>query len=275
MGVEVVAGGATESEAEAVRALFAEHDEAFSRFRAESELCRVNASEAAIVAVSPLFARVAQVALDAAAATDGLVDPTVGIAIEAAGYDRDWSQLTGDAGSLGPTAPGRWQDVRVTGPLLWRPPGVVLDLNGVVKAVAVDDALGLVGGEGFVSAGGDLATRGAVVVGLPDGEAFRVLGGGMATSGTTARRWRRGGEVQHHLIDPGTGRPSRSCWTQVTVAAGSCLAADVAAKAAFLLSEMGPDWLDERGLPGRFVGRAEEIVTNGAWRRSVPTAAAA
>jgi thiamine biosynthesis lipoprotein ApbE len=39
----------------------------------------------------------------------------------------------------------------------------------------------------------------------------------------------------------------------VTVSADSCVSADVAAKAAFLLSDEGLDWLDERGLPGRFV----------------------
>jgi thiamine biosynthesis lipoprotein ApbE len=52
------------------------------------------------------------------------------------------------------------------------------------------------------------------------------------------------------------------------VAAESCVAADVAAKAAFLLSSDGPDWLDERGLPGRFVDE-NRTVTNEAWREQL------
>ena len=45
----------------------------------------------------------------------------------------------------------------------------------------------------------------------------------------------------------------------------TCLDADVAAKAAFLLGDEGPDWLDERGLPGRFLcggrsGRHQPLV---------------
>jgi thiamine biosynthesis lipoprotein len=80
--------------------------------------------------------------------------------------------------------------------------------------------------------------------------------------------------LQHHLIDPRTGRPSTSRWVEVTVAAGSCVEADVAAKAAFLLSADGPAWLDERGLPGRFRGE-DEIVVNGAWRDAVEPAHAA
>ena len=81
-----------------------------------------------------------------------------------------------------------------------------LDLNGVVKAAAVDDALRLLSGRGFVSAGGDLATNGPLDVELPGGGSVRLVAGGLATSGRTKRRWLRGGEEQHHLIDPATGQ---------------------------------------------------------------------
>jgi thiamine biosynthesis lipoprotein len=145
---------------------------------------------------------------------------------------------------------------------------VKLDLNGVVKARAVDDAMCLLAAPGFVAAGGDVAGRGGAVVGLPDGEALNLERGGVATSGTTRRRWRRNGHVQHHLIDPATGRPSDSIWSLVTVAAASCRDADVAAKAAFLRGPGGPAWLDERGLPGRFLSPAGEV-TNRAWQAAL------
>ena len=115
--------------------------------------------------------------------------------------------------------------------------------------------------------------RGPAVVGLPGGGSLVLDAGGLATSGTTKRRWVRGGTVQHHLLDPRTGRPAASRWDEVTVAAGSCVAADVAAKAAFLLSGEGPDWLDERGLPGRFLARGEETV-NRSWAAQMAAAAA-
>jgi len=154
---------------------------------------------------------------------------------------------------------------RATGGLVHpRPRRTTLDLNGVVKSLAVDEALALLAGPGLVSAGGDVATRGSAVVGLPGGGSLTLADGGLATSGTTKRG--------PHLLDPATGRSSRSRWTEVTVAASSCLDADVAAKAAFLLDAAGPAWLDERGLAGRF--RAGEIVvTNHAWRRALPEAA--
>ena len=268
MGVTVVVGGATPAELGAVQQLFVDWDAVFSRFRPDSELSRVNRSEAEIVIVSDLFARVAVRALAAAEATGGLVDPTLGVAIGAAGYDRDFDTLRDDARPTAATAPGAWRSVFASGRLLVRPPGVKLDLNGVVKALAVDESLSLLGGDGFVSAGGDVATRGAVVVGLPDGESVTLRGGGIATSGSTSRRWVRGGEVQHHLLDPATGRPADSTWDEVTVVASDCVTADVAAKAAFLKSVTGPAWLDWRGLAGRFV-RGGEVVVNDRWRRAL------
>jgi thiamine biosynthesis lipoprotein len=261
MGCEVVVAGATEAELAGVRALFEERDAVFSRFRPGSELNAVNDGRGARL-VSPLFARMVETALRAREQTDGLVDPTLGVALEVAGYDRDFAQLR--PSRRRPGAGGRPGGVELYGRVLVLEPGVRLDLNGVVKAAAVDEALRLLSRPGFVSAGGDLAARGGVDVALPDGGVVRLVTGGLATSGRTKRRWLRGGEEQHHLIDPATGRPSRSPWDEVTVCGASCLAADVAAKAAFLLGADGPDWLDERGLPGRFLanGRAHE---NASW----------
>jgi len=268
MGVEVVVAGADDESFGAIESHFAHVDAVFSRFRPASELNTVNAAESWLVPVSRRFGEAVELGIAAAAASDGLIDPTLGRALEAAGYDRDYALLEPDDRPPGPAAPGSWRTVRIAGRLLFRPPGTRLDLNGIVKSLAVDEALALLPGEGFVAAGGDIATRGPVAVGLPGGDSLQLLAGGLATSGRTSRLWSRGGRPQHHLIDPRSGRPSTSRWLEVTVAAESCLAADVAAKAAFLLSGDGPAWLDERGLPGRFVGE-QRTATNDAWRSAL------
>jgi thiamine biosynthesis lipoprotein len=227
MGCDVaVAGG----DPDAVAAVLERWEDVFSLYRPESELCRVNRAEAQVLAVSPLFARALRVALDVAAETRGLVDPTLC---------------------------GRWGEIVLSERLLSRPPGLALDLNGVVKALAVDDAASVLDGPGFVSVGGDLAVRGAVDVALPADGSVRVVAGGLATSGTASRG--------AHLVDTATGEPSESPWEQVTASGASCLAADVAAKAGFLLGERGPEWLDERGVAGRFVGTDGHVVGNDAW----------
>jgi FAD:protein FMN transferase len=227
MGCDVAVTGGDPA---TVAAVLERWEEAFSLFRPESELSRVNGSAARVVAVSRFFSSTLQIALDVAAETEGLVDPTLC---------------------------SRWPEVVVAGRLLSRPPGVALDLNGVVKSLAVDEAAGTLDGPGFVSVGGDLAVRGPVDVALPGGGAIRVVEGGLATSGTASRG--------AHLVDPATGRASESPWEQVTASGASCLAADVAAKAGFLLGERGPEWLDERGIPGRFVGSDGAIVETDTW----------
>jgi FAD:protein FMN transferase len=270
MGCEVIVAGATGCERCEIERLFAERDRRFSRFIAGSELNRVNRAAGRSVRVSPEFAEMLELALAAAAQTDGLVDPTLGRAVEAAGYDRDFTLLPeDDPRPPGPAAPSALASVRLAGRLLVHPPRVRLDLNGVVKGKTVDDALGLIESDGFVSAGGDIAARGGAVVAVPGGAAARLVDGALATSGQDRRTWRRGREAQHHLIDPVTGRPARSPWQTVTVCAASCVGADIGAKAAFLLAEQGPEWLEEWGLSGRFVDRHGEVVATRGWVRQV------
>jgi len=228
MGCDVVLAG---GDPVAAAAVFERWEAAFSLFRPESELSRVNASRAGVVTATPFFAETLRVALDIAVDTDGLVHPALGRA------------------------------VRVSGTLVGRAPGVRLDLNGVVKALAVDEAASMLDGPGFVSCGGDLAVRGPVDVGLPGGDAVRVVEGALATSGTTTRG--------RHIIDPATGAPSRSPWSAVTVSGASCLAADAAAKAAYLLGDDGPDWLDARDMAGRFLRGDGRVTCNAAWAGSL------
>ena len=267
MGCEIVVGGASASEQVAVERLFAALEASLSRFRPTSDLERLNRATAETVIVSPLLATALDDALRAARATDGLCDPTIAAALQSAGYDRTFTEIA--PGPLGDAVPaGRWREIRLSGLLVQRPAGLRLDLNGVVKGRAVDDALALLEGDGFVSAGGDLATRGALVVALPGGGTITLDSGALATSGIATRSWDRdGGDGAHHLIDPVTGLPADVRWQAVTVCAGTCLAADVAAKTAFLLGDDGPPWLERQGLQGRFVAESE-IVLAGGWPES-------
>ena len=267
MGCEIVVGGATHSVQVAVERLFAALEASLSRFRPTSDLERLNRSPAGTVIVSPLLATALDDALRAAQATDGLCDPTVAAALRSAGDDRTFAEIA--PGPLGEPVPaGRWREIRLSGLLVQRPVGLRLDLNGVVKGRAVDDALALLEGDGFVSAGGDLATRGSLVVAFPAGGTVTLDSGALATSGVATRSWaREEGASAPHLIDPTTGLPADVRWQAVTVCAGTCLAADVAAKSAFLLGDDGPAWLERQGLQGRFVAETE-VVLAGGWPES-------
>jgi thiamine biosynthesis lipoprotein len=268
MGCDVLVAAAAAAEMARIQALFVLHDRTFSRFLPGSELNRVNAAGGGFVSVSALFAGALATALEMAEETDGLFDPTVGAAVVAAGYDRDFALLGDDPRPVAVAAGANWRSVHVRGRLVRLPAHVKLDLNGVVKAAAADAAAGLISAGGWVSAGGDIAATVPVEVALPGGGAVRLERGGLATSGRVKRRWRRAGVEQHHLIDPASGRPSTSPWLQVTVCGRTCLEADVAAKAAYLAGASGPDWLAARSLAGRFLDGDGETVS-GAWGRAL------
>jgi thiamine biosynthesis lipoprotein len=89
----------------------------------------------------------------------------------------------------------------------------------------------------------------------PDGagQGLTIASGGLSTSSTTVRRWRRRGCDAHHIIDPRTGTPAAEHWRTVSVAAATCVDANIAGTAAIVLGPAAVEWLQERGLPARLV----------------------
>lgn len=267
-------------------------DRACSRFRADAELARVHAADGVAVRVSPLLAEAVGVALDAARRTGGLVDPTVGAGVIAAGYDRDFASLPGDAPAQAAVVARGWRSVRFDRRrrLLRLAPGTLLDLGATAKALAADraasaaaDAIAPAGV--LVSLGGDIAVAGTAPeggwpVGIADGhrddavaETVALHAGGLATSSTTQRRWRRGGREMHHVLDPRSGEPAFVVWRTVTVAAGSCVHANTASTAALVMGEAAPRWLERRGLPARLVRADGSVSGTCGWGTSSEAAA--
>jgi thiamine biosynthesis lipoprotein len=258
----------------AVEPIVADFDLACSRFRPDSELSAVNAAGGSWVEVSPLFLEAVSAALRAAQVTEGDVDPTVGEALIALGYDRDFSELTGRPAGRPRIArvPG-WQTVQVDpqAGAVRLARGVSLDLGATAKALAADlaarKAAASAGCGVLVSLSGDLAVAGSPPDGgwpvrvtddhradpAAPGQWISITSGGLATSSTTVRRWHNGSEAVHHLVDPATGQPARSPWRTVSVTAASCLDANIASTAAIVRGRRAEPWLESLGLPSRLV----------------------
>ena len=206
-------------------------------------------------------------AFSAAEATGGLVDPTVGAAVSAIGYDRDYAQLVPLDRPLPDErrVPGistvgfdkARREVRVRR-------GTNLDLGATGKALAVDRAVAraakvvrLWGAcehrrrrrHRRAGAGGRMVDRDRRrPPGRPRSDRAGDCDhrGAIATSSTTTRTWDRAGERCHHIVDPRRGRSAEVVWRTVTVAAGSCVAANTASTAAIV---------DGRGALARLPGR--------------------
>ena len=72
-------------------------------------------------------------------------------------------------------------------------------------------------------------------------------------------------ETAHHLIDPLTGRSADSVWRTVSVAARSCLDANIASTAAIVRGERAATWLDAHGMPSRLVRADGTVLHVGGW----------
>jgi FAD:protein FMN transferase len=285
--VFTVAPGAIDLAADLLAEELAAIDDACSRFRADSEISVLHSRAGQLVELSPLLAEALDVALAAAALTDGLVDPTVGAAVRGVGYDDDFSTLPLDsdiAAAAPVAAPGWWRVTLDSGDrTVVLPRGIELDLGATAKALAADRAAlriaAAVGCGVLVNLGGDLRVTGPAPVGgwrvrvcddhaapvSVDAPEVVVESGGVATSSTTVRRWRRGGRFLHHIVDPRTGDVPAPVWRTVTVAAATCVEANTASTAAVVLGADAPEWLEGLGLPARLVAIDGRVTVTAGW----------
>ncbi|HET8601013.1 MAG TPA: FAD:protein FMN transferase [Segeticoccus sp.] len=261
--------------AEATRLLnahLAAIEDAASRFRTDSEVCRLAASPVERHEVSRLLGDMLAAALDAAEVSGGRVDPTVGTVLSA---------LARPAPAVRASMRRRatWRDVQVQETVVRMPPGTLLDLGATGKAFAVDRAAQMLARElgcgVLVSLGGDLRTAGeprapwTVLVRDGKDEPATVVDlaadAAVATSSSLHRT--TGPDLAPHVIDPLSGHSVGKLWRTVTVAAETCVEANTWSTAALVAGADAPDLLASTGLPARLVAADGSVHYLGEWPR--------
>ena len=255
-----------------------------TRHAPDSALMRLNRDPRELVPVGPTLAAALRCAIDAMAATGGVVD--AGLLDERLAAEGAAVSHRADVGAGRPAGPpsGRHPlDARAPRPA-WsvrahlphgaatvsRAPGTRLDLDGIGKGWIADRALGLLARHpgAIVDADGDIAIRPApgecvdvgvgdprsvdgqlAVLSLASGPGRRTWG--VATSGTSVHRWSTPSGETHHLIDPRSRRPAATDVVQATVVAGTAREAEALAKAVVILGPAdGLDLVDRSGARG-------------------------
>jgi thiamine biosynthesis lipoprotein len=241
-----------------------EIDLACSRFRPDSELQTLHAHSGTTVQVSALLFEALRVAVDAAGRTGGAVDPTIGNAIAALGYDADLDEVlarpAGPPPALGSVAGYAHVQLNPADHTVRIPRGVRLDLGSTAKAFAADRSAArlarAVGTGVLVSLGGDVAVAGGPPPGgWPIGiaressaaagsveQVVAITRGGLASSATAVRSWQAGEREVHHILDPRTGDSVAPYWALVSATGASCVEANVVTTAAVV---WGRDALDK------------------------------
>ncbi|MFN8051445.1 MAG: FAD:protein FMN transferase [Acidimicrobiales bacterium] len=234
----------------------------WTRFRADSELNRLNAAAGRITVVSPTLLTLVEHLVSASRLTGGRFDPTMRDQIAGLGYDRTYRQLPSDAPAAGETRPAeRCDDIVVVSSTstVLLPAGTALDPGGLGKGLAADLAADLAMSAGahgvLVEIGGDIVTRGDApggglwrieipAVGDRPEQIAELRDGAVATSDTDVRTWVRGGELHRHILDPATGRSLQRGLT-ATVVAGAGWWAEAVATAAIVSTARSDGWIEE------------------------------
>ncbi len=228
-------------------------DSLMSTWRDDSALAALNRAPAGMwVAVGAEVCGVLTGALAVAQASDGAFDPTVLPLVELWGFRSEGQAGRPDSTALRAclaqvdfrqveldTAGGRARLLR---------PGMAVDLGGIAKGYALDQAAaamraaGATGG--YLDLGGNILVFGnqpSPCVGVVDpGNRERVLAAipvqdqSVATSGQYERYLVLDGEAYGHILDPRTGWPIRPGFS-VTVLSSSAMLADAMATAAVVL----------------------------------------
>jgi thiamine biosynthesis lipoprotein len=274
---------------DAGEARLAQLEQRWSRFLSDSEVTRCNEAAGAPLAVSADTQLLVARGVAGWARTAGRFDPTVLLALLAAGYDDTFAVVAaraarnGDAvrSPAGP-APGCAGIVvdRAAGTVML-PEGVALDPGGFGKGLAADlvsaELLAL-GARGVcVNLGGDLRVLGDG----PDGAGWLVqlehpladhatsdLGmvhlsaGAVASTWRTRRAWGPPDDRRHHIIDPVTGVPATTGIAGVVAITNAAWWAEVLATASFLSGDGGGALLEAHGAAGLCV--ADDGTVDGA-----------
>jgi thiamine biosynthesis lipoprotein len=286
---EVVVVGGDERLARFAIERIDELERRWSRFRADSEVSRLNQAGGQPLVVSSDTVALVVHLVQAARATGGAFDPTLLPALVDLGDavsrvdPSSVTRLPADVARRG-DLDGILVDVEA-GVVQLRA-GTTLDPGGLGKGLAADLVAAALVERGaigaLVSLGGDVSVRGEAPQGAgwavavedplhPDRSValVRLAVGGVATSGTTWRTWWHGGEHRHHLLDPATLRPLPSTGRHLvaaTVIAGTTALAEGWATA---LVVSGPDALleplDRHGLGGLVVWSDGTVAHNATW----------
>ncbi len=274
-------GGGTERALDAVFTRLHEIEDRMTVER-DSEVSRVNkAAGVRPVKVSADTFSVIAAGLERSRVGGGLFDITVGPLVKLWGIGTEKARVPSAQEIRAARAKVDYRRVRLdrkAGSVFLEDRGMALDLGGIAKGYASDEAQRILGENGvshaIINLGGNVETLGLKPdgslwrigiqdPGKPRGEYLGVVKVGqtaVVTSGVYERYFEEKGVRYHHIMDPRTGYPARSGLLSVTVVAERGIMADGSSALAFILGrEAGRSYLESAGLEGIFVTEKHEV----------------
>lgn len=220
----------------------ADFENNYSRFNPNSLLSQLNTNKR-LNNPPEEFIEMLRFAKDVYKASDGVFNISVGGSLNSLGYSKRQKGTKVDQSI--------WDNVVITKKYITIPKNCELDFGGFGKGWLIDQIGTMLkenGREQFIiNGGGDILvnTNKPVELALehPHDETrkigtTRIQNGALACSSSVKRSWKKGGKRQHHIIDPRSGKPSKSQVISTFVRANSALVADVMATILMIAPEL-------------------------------------
>lgn len=214
----------------------------YSRFDPSSLIGQLNATKQLNNPPEELIAML-RFAKEMYAASDGVFNISVGGSLTGLGYGKGGGNAKADQ--------AMWDNVSITKRKITIPADCELDFGGFGKGWLIDELGVLLKQHGrnqfVINGGGDILVNTIKPVELalehPRDETrkigtTRIQQGALASSSSVKRSWKKNGKTQHHIIDPRSGKPSKSKVVSTFVRANSALVADVMATILMIAPEL-------------------------------------
>lgn len=239
-------------------------ERAYSRYRDDNLIHRINTAQGAAVEVNDELADLIDYAVTLHALSDGMFDLTSGVLRRLWRFDGS-GQRPDDAAVRALLDHVGWHRVRWQRPVLQLPAGMEIDLGGIGKEYAVDRVCSRLAQQTdvafLVNFGGDLRARGPrgngepwhVGLEKPDNDRIALTelplqSGAIATSGDARRSFVENGIRYGHILNPKTGYPVRGAPRSITVLAATCIEAGALATLAMLQGDAAEHFLNGQGV---------------------------
>jgi thiamine biosynthesis lipoprotein len=254
-----------------------ELDDQLSAFKPRSEISRINASAGKdYVEISTNTLALLKRAVYFSEISDGAFDITARPLIELWGIGKKRSYVPPDDEIEKIKALVDYRSLlldEVNCKVKLKYPGQALDLGGIAKGYAADEAKKVLienhVEHALINLGGNIITLGTRIDGepwnvgiqnpiAPTGEyvgAIKACNKTVVTSGTNERFFIKDGRRYHHILDPRTGRPAKSSLLSVTAVGDCSMDMDALTTALFVLGV-------ERGLPLLVQLHAQAVFVN-------------
>ncbi len=220
-------------------------------------------------------------------ASNGLFDITIKPVIDLWGINTDTPRVPSDDEIQEALALVDYHKIAIMQDKLILPQGMAIDLGGIGKGYAADEAAQVLRDSGIKDAvidlGGNIVVLGTKKIGIQNPSSgvtgdymgtIKVTDRAVVTSGSYERNFTQDGNLYHHIFDPLSGKPADSGLVSVTVIGENAQDADAISTIIFIMgASEGLAFAEKMGVEAMVIDSRSMVMTTGGFGLTITNTA--